>query len=190
MGEKILGGERTDALYIVRDSAYFVYPLFIVGCLALFFCYVFPASGVYSVPTVFLSAPEVFLMRTYVYIQPAVARESIVYWMKSLRPQFFPRKKKLLYPLTSSFSKRYEIHCKRTELPSTLQESFPITCSQLFAINIFPSSSNLSFLYFDELKFLWYWTSRVFFYKKFNFYHFYAFMGNLKVWKRIECKNI
>lgn len=189
-GEKILGGERRDALYIVRDSAYFVYPLFIVGWLALFFCYVFPASGVYGVPIVFLSASEVFLTRTYVYIQPTVARESIVYWMKSLRPQFFLRKKKFLFPLMSSCSKRYEIHCKRTELPSTLQESFPITCSQLFAINIFPSFSNSSFLYFDELKFLRYWTLQMFFYRKFNFYHFYAFMENLKMWKRIKCKNI
>lgn len=37
--------ESTFYIYIRGGSAYFVYPLFIVGSLPLFFCYVLPAPG-------------------------------------------------------------------------------------------------------------------------------------------------
>lgn len=37
--------ESTFYIYIRGGSAYFVYPLFIVGSLLLFFCYVLPAPG-------------------------------------------------------------------------------------------------------------------------------------------------
>lgn len=143
--------ERRRFIYIVRDSAYFVYPLFIVGWLALFFCYVLPASGVYGVPTVFLSAPEVFLTRTYVYIQPAVARESIVYWMKSLRPQFFLRKKKFLFPLVPANNMKFiasglnYLRCCKNRFRSLAASYSLSTSSRVPQIHRFFISTNWNF---------------------------------------------
>lgn len=37
--------QKARSIYTRRGSAYFVYPLFIVGSLPLFFCYVLPALG-------------------------------------------------------------------------------------------------------------------------------------------------
>lgn len=103
-------GQKTP-LYVIRNSAYFFYTLFIAVSCPLFFYYVLPTPVARGVPP-FLPGPEAFLMRTYVYIQLPVAKGQRLL-NQALKSVTFSADKKPLAPATapSNDIPRFEFPC-------------------------------------------------------------------------------
>ena len=133
-----------ETLYIVRDSAYFVYPLFIVGWLPFCSFVTYFLHQEPGVPTAFLPAPRVFLMRTYVCILYTAAscqpRVSFIEWSPYVRNFSFARKSSSSFQ--GSIVAVYACNendmkfIARSDCLWRCEKPFPITFIPLYAINI------------------------------------------------------